>query len=138
AAPVQANPAEVFDAHDALNCVGGDMELLGELVELLFSTYPEQLADLRDAIACRDNPRVQRIAHTLKGATSNFGAAAVVEAAQRLETMGRAGALTGAEEALHALEEAMGRLRPALTSFSREPRASVQPALARGSRLNEP
>jgi hypothetical protein len=53
-------------------------------------------------------------AHALKGAATTFAAPGTYEAALRLEEMGRAGELSAALEALAALKQEFGRLRPAL------------------------
>jgi hypothetical protein len=47
----------------------------------------------------------------------NFGADAAFQAAFQLEKMGRAGDLTGVDEAYHTLETEMDRLRPALATL---------------------
>jgi HPt (histidine-containing phosphotransfer) domain-containing protein len=115
--PAPPSASAVFNQLEALDRVGGDRQLFSELVGLFFDTYPAQLSDLGEAIAQRDCLRVQRLAHTLKGAASNFCAEGVAAAAQRLENMGRAGDLTGAAEAYEALTDALNRLRPALAAF---------------------
>ena len=53
-------------------------------------------------------------AHALRGAVSNFAADDAAHAALTLEMMGRDGDFTGSDQALRALEEELGRLRPAL------------------------
>ncbi len=54
----------------------------------------------------------------------HFGAPAAVEAALRLEMMGRGGDLGGAGEAWAALAEAAERLRPALARLLDEGKSS--------------
>jgi CheY-like chemotaxis protein len=115
--PAPPSASAVFNQLEALDRVGGDRQLFGELVELFFDTYPPQLTELGEAIAQRDCLRVQRLAHTLRGAAVNFCAETVAAAAQRLENMGRAGDLTDAAETYEALTEALNRLRPALAAF---------------------
>jgi HPt (histidine-containing phosphotransfer) domain-containing protein len=103
-----------LDVAELLDRVGGDRALLGDLVRLFLETYPENLAGLRQAVASGDSEAVHRLAHTFKGMVGHFGAPAAVEAALRLEVMGRTKDLSGAEEACAALTEAVERLRTEL------------------------
>jgi PAS domain S-box-containing protein len=116
--PPETEP--VFDEAAALARVDGDRDLLKTLVELFFETCPEQLTQLRAAVAAGDAATVRRLAHTIKGAVGTFGAGPAVEAAARLETMAREGTLGGAEEARAALDAAVERLKPALAALTAE------------------
>jgi HPt (histidine-containing phosphotransfer) domain-containing protein len=108
----------VFDRAEALRHVGGDEALLRELGDLFFRSCPDFLSELREAIAENQPKAVQRVAHLLKGGISHMGARGVYNAALRLEEMGRAGSLAGADTAYRALEESLDRLRPVLTGAS--------------------
>jgi HPt (histidine-containing phosphotransfer) domain-containing protein len=99
---------------ELLERVGGDRALLREVVSMFLETCPGSLAELREAVARADAAAVHRLAHTFKGMVAHFGAPAAVEAAQRLEDLGRAQDLGGAEEAFAALAGAAEALRPAL------------------------
>jgi HPt (histidine-containing phosphotransfer) domain-containing protein len=110
--------ADFLDGARALTSVGGDAQLLRELARLFLAESPTWLADIHDALARRDAPQLQRVAHTLKGSLSTFGALSACEAARRLETMGRSGDLTQADAACAALEELMAGVRPALAALS--------------------
>jgi CheY-like chemotaxis protein len=117
-APQEGSPsAEVFDAAEALRHVGDDRGLLRDLAGMFEVEAPRMLAEVREAIAARDAARLQRAAHTLKGAVGTFGARATFAAALRLEVMGRDGDLSGAAEAAEALEQAVARLRQALAEY---------------------
>ena len=100
--------------------MGGDWELLRSLTEVFFDSYPAQLEQLREAVGHGDAPTVYRLAHTLVGAVGIFGARPAVEAASRLEALGRRGDLTGAEEAYRRLDAAVARLKPALAALTAE------------------
>ncbi len=121
ATPPTNPPAEAMDRAEALERAGGDEELLQELAELFLAESPKWLAQVRDAIAGGDAPGLQRAAHTLKGAVGTFGARAAFRAALQLETIGRAGAVTGAAEAYGALEEAIVQLERALAGLGAGP-----------------
>jgi HPt (histidine-containing phosphotransfer) domain-containing protein len=106
-----------LDRELALARLGGDAELLREIAQLFLSDYPGVLAELRDAVACRDARRIERMAHGLKGSVSNFGAAAAVEAARTIEALGRAAQVEQVEQVLHTLELALAVLRTELESL---------------------
>jgi CheY-like chemotaxis protein/HPt (histidine-containing phosphotransfer) domain-containing protein len=109
--------AEVFDKDEALQRVGGDVDLLRELVEVFLESCPGQLRELREAAAAGDPERMRRTAHAIKGAVSNFGARLAVEAAQRLETMDRDGVASAAQTCA-ALEDRLARLQLTLAAFA--------------------
>ncbi|HZY83851.1 MAG TPA: response regulator, partial [Gemmataceae bacterium] len=119
-APCEVAPAAaVFDPAEALRHVGDDRNLLRDLAGMFAAEAPKLLAQVRCAIEAKDGPRLQRAAHTLKGAVGTFGGRATFEVALRLETMGRDGDLAGAAEATQALEEAVARLQEALAEYAR-------------------
>jgi PAS domain S-box-containing protein len=98
----------------ALTRVGGDFELLREVVGLFLDDYPRALEKIRTAIAANDASGVEHNAHSLKGSVSTFGAKDVFEAALALEKLGRSGNLSGAQDGLRTLESALQDLRPDL------------------------
>jgi len=107
-APAPAAPQ--FDRERAMERVGGDEDLLRELVEVFQEERPRWLADIHAAIAAGDAKRLQRAAHTVKGAVDNFGAAASYKAALSLEQMARAGEIGAAPELARVLEASLGQL----------------------------
>lgn len=101
----------VMDWNAAVNLVGGSEEMLRELLVLFFKESGEYLSSLRQAIDQENLADVRRCAHTIKGSATYFAAPSTVDAATRLETMGKNGDLTGANEALTLLEHEVERLR---------------------------
>lgn len=101
----------------ALSRVGGDFELLREVVGLFLDDYPQAVEKIRAALAANDASGVEHHAHSLKGSVSTFGAQDVFEAALELETLGRSGSLTGAQKGLITLENALRDLRPDLEAL---------------------
>ena len=101
----------------ALSRVGGDMDLLREVVGLFLDDYPKAIEKIRQAIAANDASAVEHNAHSLKGSVSTFGANDVFESALALEKQGRGGDLAGAPVRLARLEEALLALRPELEAL---------------------
>jgi CheY-like chemotaxis protein len=115
-----AQPTEpAFDRSKALKIVGGDAELLLEIIATFLDESPRMMAQIREAIDAKDPKTLQRAAHTIKGAASALSAAAVCEAAQALELMGRAGGFSGSVEAYAHLEKVLATLELQL-QMSRE------------------
>jgi len=113
--------------------VGGDQQLLRELVDLFLEDLPERLAAVRKAVRKRDALALSSAAHALKGAVSHFAARDTSEFALKLERMGRTGDLDGAEEAFDGLKSEIGRLTRALAAYRRRirPRRNNRPGRAR-------
>ncbi|NNE43893.1 MAG: Hpt domain-containing protein [Gemmatimonadetes bacterium] len=101
-----------------LENVGGDRELLADIVSLFFDSSEGLVRDLRTAVAQADSDALHETAHQLKGALANVGAEAATRAAADLEQIGRRGSMTGMEDALSALEQEMTRLAPALRDLA--------------------
>jgi two-component system, sensor histidine kinase and response regulator len=115
----------LFDVEFALRSVGGDRELLKEIIDVYFAECPRWMTEIGAAVARGEAATLRRMAHTLKGTMSTFGAVEACALAQRLEDMGRGECLQGGQEACAALAEALARLAPALAAF-RETRESLR------------
>lgn len=109
---------EILDRDFLLNNVGGDRELLREILDLFFETSDEILDAVRAAVKSADHESLHRSAHQLKGALANVGAEAAAEAARELESLGRNGILSGIEDALVSLDLEIERLTPQLHSLA--------------------
>jgi CheY-like chemotaxis protein/nitrogen-specific signal transduction histidine kinase/HPt (histidine-containing phosphotransfer) domain-containing protein len=109
-----------LDMAAALAGVMGDRQLLAELAGLFLAECPRWMTEMHAAVAGEDPARLQLSAHALKGGVATFAARAAVEAALRLEKMGRGRDLSAAPEALAALAQEVERLRPALTALGEQ------------------
>ena len=108
----------LFDEAMTLRRVDGDRELLQEIVGLFGEECAQMMETIQSAIRKQDALRLRQAAHTLKGEVSNFGVGTAVEAALRLEMMGRDEDLTDADAVYTTLEDALERLIPALHTFA--------------------
>lgn len=104
----------IFDLDDALEKVGGDREILEEILVVFSESYPDQLSELKKAIDNGDAQIVERGAHTIKGSVGTFSAKKALETAFRLETMGRNGNLEDAAAIYSKLEQEVQELEAAL------------------------
>jgi CheY-like chemotaxis protein len=103
-----------LDESLALSRVGGDVDLLKEVVELFLDDYPSTFEKIKGAVASSDARALEHHAHSLKGSVATFGANRAFEAAFALEKQGRSGDLTGASDCVLQLEMALEALRPEL------------------------
>jgi PAS domain S-box-containing protein len=114
---------EVMDIKAALELVGGDEDILREVVGVfLEQDYPEQLQRLKDGIDQHDAQAVKAAAHSIKGAVRSFGGSALSSTALRLEEMGRNNDLSGAGAALQELEQEAIQFADFFAQYS-QPRA---------------
>ena len=106
-----------LDESLALSRVGGDSDLLREVVGLFLDDYPQAIDQIRSAVASRDASAIEHHAHSLKGSVSTFGAGRAFEAALALEKQGRSKNLGGVENQLCQLENALEALLPELQAL---------------------
>jgi two-component system, sensor histidine kinase and response regulator len=111
--------APAFDAKALLEHFGGDRELLGELARIFLEDCPARLAAIQAGVERVDAGVLLDAAHALRGSVANFGAVQAVDAALKLELMGKARDLTGAPAALVRLQQAMAALMGELSSVTR-------------------
>jgi two-component system sensor histidine kinase/response regulator len=104
----------VLDREEALIRVGGDRQLLQELVEVFREECPVMMGEIRNAIQTGDAGKLKRMAHSLKSAVGTLGGKAAFELALRMEAMGREGDLGQAGATLPVLEQAIHQLQNAL------------------------
>jgi len=83
----------VFDYGAALQRMGDDVELFRELAELFIPRVDRYLDSMRTANESNNPDACADVAHTYRGAVSNFGAPRVVAALQAIEKKARAGSL---------------------------------------------
>ena len=100
----------IFDTTTMLRNIGGDRELLDQLIALFLQRYQPMLENIRIALASQDQRAIEQAAHLLKGTAGNLCAPEVVLAAGRLEALGRLGTLLDAPIIYTQLEVAVVRL----------------------------
>ena len=71
--------------------LGGDSSFLAEVIQAFREDSPPRLAALRVACQSGDEDGLTRAAHSLKGSSSNFGAARLQALCAEIERLGHAG-----------------------------------------------
>jgi PAS domain S-box-containing protein len=108
----------VVDRTALLARLGGDQALMRDAARLFLEDCEGRLAAIKAAIDQRDPDRLNKEAHTLKGAAANLSVLELSEAARVLESMGAAKALEGADAAWRRLSAAADRATVALRDLS--------------------
>ena len=110
------NTAEhpVFDRQQLLDRMGGDEELLVEILGIFRDESARMLDEVRDAVSSADAHKVERSAHSLKGALLNIAAESAAACALELEDLGREGHLTSSADVLSRLESEIASLNEAI------------------------
>lgn len=83
--------APVFDVNQLRNICLEDAELMREVATSLVKDAEVQVAALQDAIAEADGTRCARLAHYVKGACANVGAASLAALMKSIELSARDG-----------------------------------------------
>lgn len=79
------NHPEPIDWDKALVTVGGDPDLLNELLGVYIAEAKQMMSQMKSALATNDQQLLRRAAHTLKGASMSMGATTTTEESEILE-----------------------------------------------------
>ncbi|MEM7203813.1 MAG: Hpt domain-containing protein [Planctomycetota bacterium] len=100
----------------------GDPELLVDLIQMYLQDGPHKLAEITDGLANQDYDRVERAAHSLKGAAGNLGAIMVQQDCETLQVASRHHELETVKRGLTDLkghfEESESALQALLSKYS--------------------
>jgi CheY-like chemotaxis protein len=108
---------EPVDRCALLDRLGGDSQLLSELIEIYLSQSPSLRAAAQRALQEKNGRELARLAHSIKGSAGNFLARATLQTAERLEAFAEQGDFSRAREAMSELEREMQRLDHALNAL---------------------
>jgi PAS domain S-box-containing protein len=108
---------EQVDRRALLDRLGGDSQLLSELIGIHLSQSPCLLAAAQRALQEKNGRELARVAHSIKGSAGNFLARTALETAGRLEILAEQADFSRAREAISALQREMERLDHALVAL---------------------
>jgi HPt (histidine-containing phosphotransfer) domain-containing protein len=114
----EALKSNSFDPAALWERVGGDVELLRDLVTIFCEEYPALLEKLKEAIAQHAFAEVKKISHKLKGSALQFSGKAVAELAAFLEQMGQKQSLDGAPRIFSRLQQEIADLVRSLRAMA--------------------
>jgi PAS domain S-box-containing protein len=93
-----------------------DASLLNQIFDSFLSDGEARLVALKIALANGDAESLRKVAHTLKGASSNIGAHHMADIAQELQALGETGEVEGTAAWVEKLEAEFGRVRSAIVA----------------------
>jgi len=130
---------------DGLRRAGGNRKRYESLLSLFADSQADSVSAIRAALASNDSATAQRLAHSLRGASANLGAAALAESASAVEAaiQSNQSASVVLEALSKSLDATTAAIRSALAAENRmsitvngDPAAVAQP-LARLKKLLE-
>lgn len=109
-----ANPEQHVDV-SALQDLKDIMESEFEtLINTFVMDSTSKMGELAEAIAANDADALRKVAHSLKGSSSNICAGALSEFARQLEFMGKEGSTAGAAAILEQLKKEFENVKAVL------------------------
>ena len=107
-----------IEVETALQRVGGDEEMLLELLGDFAEQFQTVAAEIRAALAAGDGDRARHLVHTLKGVAGNLSAREVETTAQGLETALKEGHGSEIDELVAAIDQVLQPLLHSVRSLS--------------------
>jgi two-component system sensor histidine kinase/response regulator len=114
----RSNTIASWNRSAALEMLGGDENLLNEMIEIFLADSPKLLGRLEQALLQRDQSELELAAHSLKGELMYLGVQEVTETAEKLEAAGRTGKIDGAKELLQELRSRLAVLWTAVSQIT--------------------
>jgi CheY-like chemotaxis protein len=108
--PADGPDADVIHVPTLIANLGGNQDLVRDVIEVFLGDSPAMLAAGRQAASDHDGEKLAGVAHALKGSIGLFSRGRTFEIAREIETRARAGDLTEAGDAVARLEHAVGAL----------------------------
>jgi PAS domain S-box-containing protein len=115
--PVAGGGGGTIDWRHAMETVGGDQELLAELIQAFLGEQEAMWRLLEEALRQGDARAFRRAAHSFRGSLLHLGAAEARTLAEQLELLGQAGDLERAGEKLAQFRDSLRRLTGELAIF---------------------
>lgn len=104
-----------------LEVIGGEQELLEELIESFIEEAPPLLSRMRQAQIKGDGAGLRLTAHTLKSSANDFGATAFAQLCQELEDLAQAEAMERSAVLVEQIGREYGRVQNALLVYLGHP-----------------
>ncbi|UTF60789.1 Hpt domain-containing protein [Gilvimarinus sp. DA14] len=105
--------------HEALAALRDVMEDdFLQLIETFVSDSRAKINTMQKALAAGQSEELRRAAHSLKGSSSNIGAAGLMEACRQIEVRAAASDLTGLEHLLVDLQSEFSQVKQQLDIYA--------------------
>jgi HPt (histidine-containing phosphotransfer) domain-containing protein len=114
-----------IDIKGALAAADNDPSLLHALIEIYFGQLPSLLTEIQSGVECRQAEKLERNAHSLKGAISVFGRHPARDLASNLERQGRESDWAAATASWGQLQAQLDSLAVQLRDLQRQLEAGL-------------
>jgi len=105
-----------WSMEQTLEKLGGDKNLLEDVIEIFLEEAPRHLASLRHGLDVKSAEEIERSAHSLKGELGYLSLSELSKSACDLEGMGRADDIEGVAKLLPSFEAAVFKLLMSIAS----------------------
>jgi CheY-like chemotaxis protein/nitrogen-specific signal transduction histidine kinase/HPt (histidine-containing phosphotransfer) domain-containing protein len=119
-ARVSKPPARVIDEVRMLEGLGGDRELLIDVLRLFLSDSERMLKDIQAAAVSENTEALTHATHALKGSIANLAAKTAYDSAAELERVARTADLPRARQLITSLNDELQEVRTAATAIIRQ------------------
>lgn len=109
---------ESVDRSTILEQLGGDEEILHEIIDMFLASLPESIGRIRTTMNPWDAAKAEREAHKFKGAVGNFTRGTAYRAAADIERFGKENRADLARERFDVLVDAASALERDLRTMS--------------------
>ncbi len=110
----------ILDKNFLMNIVGGNSDLIEELLQIYQDNLPKLLDQIREGIETENGDTLRFGAHALKGMSLNLSAKAVADIALKLENYGKSGDIESAVGCHGLLKQEITRLEVAMEHLLEE------------------
>ncbi|RLB07078.1 MAG: hypothetical protein DRG27_06805 [Deltaproteobacteria bacterium] len=108
---IQSKKVIQIDMKRAMDAVGGDKELLNELLNMFYEDSKAKLKEIKEAIKNKDYEKLRELVHAVKGASANIGLTEIYEICLELENMAKKKDISGSDKLYSKLKENIEALR---------------------------
>jgi len=102
---------------DELAKMGGDSDLVAQLIDMYLKEYETVLDALQRSIASADVPALLATVHKLKGSSMNLGVSMVADICKQIESAGKASDIKRMDELVKQIENKADSVRRTLLKF---------------------
>jgi HPt (histidine-containing phosphotransfer) domain-containing protein len=102
--------SQVVDIEGLVNRCMGNIELAQRVLEKFRQRFPEDLAELEEALTLGDMEKLARTAHRIRGSSATMSAEGLAEAAASVEHAGREGRQADVSLGMERLRDEWKRL----------------------------
>ena len=108
-----AAPRGLINERKMLAGLGGDRELMAEVLRLFIDDSARLMREMQTAAARNNAEAIRQVAHALKGSIANLSSGTARELAAEIERIGKSGEVEGVASLVERLEEELHILQRA-------------------------